>query len=163
MSAIEFNIAKGRGVELYQRVLVSDPANAVLVLLALADGSADGIEGLRDFDTVAAILAGGYDEVTNTGYARIVLDNTDLSAWAPDDANNSTLLTLPLVTFGSPDVDAGDILDICVVAYDPDSTGGTDSALVPVSAHEMRIDGTAVPGIGTGIIFDLSGGWTIDV
>lgn len=163
MTAVQTNISKGYEVGYYSRVLNNDPANAVFTLVILASGSANGIEGLRDFDTLAAVFAGGYTEVTNAGYARIELDNTDLSAITVDDTNNRILLTLPLQTFGSPNIAAGDIWDIGLVCYDSDSTGGTDANVVPVTAHELRIDGTAIPGIGQPIIWNLSSGWVLAV
>lgn len=158
MSAIQTYATVGREVELYSRVKNSDPTNAVFVLMVLAEGG--DIADLPAYATFADILA-DFDEVTNTGYSRIVLDDTDLSA-LPAAASTGRLLTLPLVTFGSPNIDAGDVFDICVVGYDSDSTGGTDANIEPVTAHEMRINGTAVPGTGTaGIAFDLSGGWVL--
>lgn len=151
---VGFNIAKGREIELYDRVLNSDPANAVLVLVLIASGSTNGISGLPDFDTLAAVLAGGYDEITNGGYARIVLDNTDLAAWAPDDTNNRIDLGLGVNIF--PAVAAGDTIDIGLVCYDPDSTGGTDAAIIPITAHEVRILGAMIPGNGDDLEWDLS-------
>lgn len=157
MASVQFNISKGREVELYERVLTSDPTNSVLTMLVLASGSANGVNGLVDFDTVAAILAGGYTEVTNTNYARIELDNTDLAAWTPDDTNNRVLLTLPLQSFLN--ISAGDVWDIVVVAYDDDSTGGTDADLVPITGGELREDGTAlVPNTST-VVIDFSSVW----
>lgn len=153
MTDIAFNIAKGREVEFYERVNASDPTNAVLVLVVLKTGSA-GIEGLRDFDTLAAILAGGYTEVTNTNYARIVLDDTDLAAWSPDDTNNRIDLGLGIQSWANPA--AGDNWDIGVVAYDPDSTGGTDSAIIPITAHELRENGIAIVPSGAAVDWDLS-------
>ena len=116
MASITMNISKGRETEFYQRIVTNDPANSAFILLVLKTGSANGIGGLLDFDTVAAITAGGYTEVTNTGYGRKTLTNADLVAWAPDDTNNRVLLTLPLQTFST--ILAGDIWDLLVVAYD---------------------------------------------
>lgn len=160
MSAVQSNVTLGREVELYNRVLNSDPTNAVFTLVVLATGG-DTLNDLRDHDTLAAVLAGPSNEVTNAGYSRIEFDNTDLVAYAVDDTNNQILLDLPLATFGGPNIAAGDVWDIGLVCYDPDSTGGTDSAIIPITAHELRIDGTAIPGIGQPIIWDLSSGWVL--
>lgn len=157
MASAQFNISKGREVELYNRVLTSDPTNAVLTMMVLASGSADGLSGLPDFDTFAAILAGGYDEVTNTNYARIELDQADLAAWAPDDTNNWVRLVLPLQSWLN--IASGDTWDLIVVGYDPDSTGGTDSAIVPITASELREGGTALVPNSSMMVVDFSSVW----
>lgn len=128
-------------------------------MFVLKTGSANGVNGIVDLDTVAAITAGGYTEVTNAGYARKTLTDADLAAWAPDDTNNRVLLVLPLQTFGSPNVTAGDNWDLVVVAYDNDTTGGTDANLIPITAGEIRDGGTAIVPAGAPIIIDFSSGW----
>lgn len=160
MAAVQFNVSLGRETEMFLRVLNSDPTNAVFRLVVLAQGG-DSLNTLRDYDTLAAVLAGPSAEVTNAGYSRISFDNTDLSAYTVDDTNNQIMLELGLATFGSPDIAAGDIWDIGLVCYDSDSTGGTDANIVPVTAHELRIVGTAVPGVGLPILWDLSSGWVL--
>ncbi len=128
-------------------------------MLVLASGSTNGVNGLVDFATVAAITAGGYTEVTNTGYARKTLTDADLSSVVVDNTNNRILLTLPLQTFGSPNVAAGNTWDIVVVAYDNDTTGGTDANLIPITGGEIRQDGTAIVPNAAPVIIDFSSGW----
>ena len=63
-----------------------------------------------------------------------------------------------------PSIAAGDVWDIGVVGYDSDildSTGGIDVGIIPISAHELRIDGSPIPGIGDDIVIDLSSGWVL--
>lgn len=144
MADFSFNIAKGRAVELYNRVKVSDPANSVLVVVAIRTTATDAV--LKDLDTLAAVLANAdTDEVANTGYARIVLDQDDLNALSPDDANDRTDLDIADLNWGAitdDDVDWTDVL----ICYDPDSTGGDDSAIIPLSCHdyEITIDGSSL-------------------
>lgn len=159
MAAITFDISKGREVEFYNRVLTQDPASAAFIVMVLAQGSND-INDLFAMETFDEILTGGFDEVTNTGYARETLTDLDLSLWFP--SGHQTLLTLPLMTFSS--IASGDIWDIAVVGYDSDildSTGGVDVGIIPVTAHELRIDGSPIPGVGDDIVIDLSGGWAL--
>jgi glucose-6-phosphate isomerase len=85
MADFVFNIAKGRVAEFYNRVDTNDPANSALVLVVGQAGSTDAT--LRDLDTLSAVLA-ATAEVTNSGYARKVLTDTDLAAFAADDAND---------------------------------------------------------------------------
>lgn len=160
MAGVQTYESLGREVELYDRVLGNDPANSAFVLMVLKQQAGLDVNDLKAYATFAAILA-AWSEVTNAGYARKTLDNTALAA-LPAAGANGRLLTLPLVTFGSPNIAVGDVFDILVVGYDPDTTGGTDATVEPITAHEMRINGTAIPGTGTaGIAFDLSGGWVL--
>lgn len=158
MASIQTNISKGREVEFYNRVVTNDPANSALIFMVIETGSA-GIFGMYDFDTFAAILAGGYTEVNNANYARKTLTNADLAAWAPDDTNNRVLLTLPLQTFSN--IGAGDTWDIVVVGYDNDTTGGTDANIVPITCGELREGGTALVPATSNIIVDFSSVWIV--
>ena len=159
MASVQFNISKGREVELYNRVDTDDPTNSALIFMVLESGSAQGVNGLLDFDTFAAILAGGYTEVGNTNYTRKTLTQADLSAWAPDDTNNRVLLTLPLQTWTN--IGAGDVWDLVVVGYDPDTTGGTDANIVPITGGEIRENGTAIVPSSSDVIIDFSSVWIV--
>ncbi|KKK48469.1 hypothetical protein LCGC14_2974930, partial [marine sediment metagenome] len=71
------NIALGRIAELYNRVDLNDPTNAVLTIVVVDSTTADAT--IKDLDTLALILAEALTaEVTNTNYARIELVDTDL-------------------------------------------------------------------------------------
>lgn len=144
MADFVFNIAKGRFAELYNRVDLNDPANAALVILVLKTAGLETDATLKDKDTVAALLAGATDEVGNTNYVRKVLTDADLVAFAPDDVNDRVDLDMPDQTFTG--IAAGDGWSKVVVAYDPDTTGGTDADLVPSTAHDFVItpDGSDV-------------------
>lgn len=144
MGDFVFNIAKGRVAEFYNRVDQSDPTNAVLVVVVINTTETDG--NLQDLDTLALVLANANTvEVANTGYARIILDDTDLAAFAPDDGNDRVDLDLADFEFGAitdDDVDWTDIL----ICYDPDSTGGDDTNIIPLTQHDfvVSIDGSSV-------------------
>lgn len=135
-----FNVALGRVAEFYNRVDQNDPANAVLVL---AVWNVTGVEAtveaaVKDADTVSAVEAlADIAEVTNPGYSRIVLDDTDLVAFAPDDANDRVDLDFPDQTFSS--VSAGDAWTDLSVNFDSDSTGGADSAIIPCTWHDFVV------------------------
>ena len=137
MADFVFNRGLGRAVELYNRVDTNDPANSARIIVAVnAGGAADGT--LKDYDTLAAVLGdASLAEVTNSGYARIVLDDTDLVAYAPDHVNNRADLDFPDQTFTS--VGAGDAWTDVLVCYDNDTTGGTDSSIVPLTQHDFAV------------------------
>lgn len=158
MSAVTANIAKGREVEFYNRVLNNDPANSALIMLLLQTGG-DSLSTLQDYDTLAALLAGPSNEISVAGYARITI--TALAAWAPNDSTNSVSLVLPLQTYSL--TATGQTIDFVVVGYDDDTTGGTDANIVPVTIAETRIDGTAIPTLVGDVIVDYSNLWVTAV
>lgn len=131
-----FNIALGRVAELYNRVQTNDPTNAVLLVLVFNAGDTDAT--IKDVDTVAAIEAlASTAEVTNSGYARKSLNDAALTAFSPDDANNRVDLDFADQTWTS--VAAGTAwTDVCI-AYDSDSTGGTDANIVPLTWHDFSV------------------------
>lgn len=131
-----FNVAKGRVAEFYNRVDQSDPTNAALVLVVINTSATDAT--LKDLDTLTAVLADGNTaEVTNTNYARIVLDDTDLSAFSPDDANDRVDLDIADQTWSA--VAAGDGWTDILICYDPDTTGGTDANIIPLTCHDFAV------------------------
>lgn len=156
MASIVANIAKGRFVEFYNNVDTNTPANSAFVVLALATGG-DDLATLQDYDTISAMLAGPSNEVTNAGYSRQTITDTGTFAWAPNDTTNTTVLGLNAVTFTT--ISAGDVWDFIVVAYDPDTTSGTDTTLIPVTITEARISGVAVSHTGGNTAVSWSSGW----
>ena len=136
MANLVFNIALGRVVELYNRVDSNDPTNAVLVIVAI-DANGDTDATMKDRDDLAALLGGTANEVTNSGYARKVLSDSDLVAWAPDDGNDRVDLDVADQTWTA--VAAGDAWTDLLFCYDNDSTGGTDSSIVPMTCHDFAI------------------------
>ncbi len=144
MADFVFNIAKGRVAEFYNRVDSNDPANSALIIVVLATSGLESDATLRDADTLAAVVAGTTNEVTNTNYARKTLTDASLSAFAPDDTNNRVDLDIPDQTWTG--VAAGDGWSKIVVGYDSDTTGGTDANVVPMTLHDFSLtpDGSDV-------------------
>ena len=142
MADICFNIAKGRVAELYNRVDTNDPANSALIIVPVDVGATTDAT-IRDFDTLAAILAGGVTERTTGGWNRKTLTDSDLSAMTVDDGNDRMPLDLPDQTWTS--VTSGAVTDL-IICYDSDTTGGSDSNIVPLTMHDFAItpDGSDV-------------------
>ena len=133
MANYTFNIAKGRVNEFFERVNNNDPANSAIVLVPL---SASGSEAeAQDYDTLTAVLAGTANERTSGGWVRKILTDSDLAAFAPDDTNNRGASALPQVTWTAPTT--GNDTTGLLVCYDPDTTGGTDSAIIPLTHHDF--------------------------
>ena len=143
MSNFVHNIALGRVVELYLRVDGNDPANSALIIVVI-DANGDTDATMKDRDDLAALLGGTANEVTNTNYARKVLTDADLTAFTPDDGNDRADLDIPDQTWTN--VAAGDAWTDILVCYDPDTTGGTDSAIVPLTNHDFPVtpDGSSI-------------------
>jgi hypothetical protein len=138
MADFVFNIAKGRVAELYNRVDSNDPANSALIVVALLSSGIESDATLKDYDTLAAILAAANDEATNSGYARKVLTDSDLSAFAADDTNDRVDLDFADQTWSAVAASPGAWAKI-LVCYDNDTTGGSDTNIVPLTAHDFAV------------------------
>lgn len=136
MADFVYNIAKGRVAELYNRVDSNDPANSALVIVVI-DANGDTDATMKDRDDLAALLGGTANEVTNSGYARKTLTDADIVAFAPDDTNDRVDLDIPDQTWTG--VAAGTAWTDMDVTYDPDTTVGTDSTIVPLTNHDFAV------------------------
>lgn len=139
------NIAKGRAAELLNRVDSNDPTNSAIVVVPLATSGLEAQSVLEDADTLAAVVSGTTNEATGTGWARKTLTDSDVTYASPDDTNNRNDQDLPDLTWTAV-ADAADDVSMLVVCYDSDTTGGADSAIVPLTFHDFVIqpDGSDV-------------------
>lgn len=137
MGDFVYNIALGRAAELYNRVDSNDPANSALIIAVLATSGVEADATLKDKDTLADVVSGTTNEVTNTNYARKVLTDADIAAFAPDDANDRVDLDIPDQTWTA--VAAGDGWNDLLVCFDSDTTSGTDANIVPMTQHDFVI------------------------
>lgn len=143
-----FNIAKGRVVELYNRVKSNDPANSAFIVVLLKTAEADAT--LRDYDDLASLLAGSNVEADFTNYARKTLTDSDLSALpSPDDVNDRYEVDIPDQTWTSAGGATNNTLAKLLVCYDSDTTGGTDSNIVPLTHHDfvLTTDGSNISAV----------------
>jgi hypothetical protein len=155
----QFNVSLGREVELYNRVDSNDPTNSALIMMVLAGTGLEQSEVLRDKDTFSDLVSGTTNEVTNTGYSRKTLTDADLSAYTVDDTANSITLMLPAQTFST--ISTGDSWAMAVIGYDPDTTGGTDTTVIPITAHVLRISNAYIVPNGGDIVIDFTGGFVV--
>lgn len=139
MSDFVFNVAKGR-VRTYAQ-LASASDGLVVVLLKSSGLEAD--DALKDHDTLAALLAASNDECDFTGYARkalagitdVVTDSTN--RW-DSDANDLTWAAPAGNAASAAGSGAGNnITGKLVICYDPDTGTGSDTELVPLTAHDF--------------------------
>jgi len=137
MSDFVFNIAKGHVNEYASRVNANDPVNSVLNLSVLATAGIESDAVLIDKDALSDVVSGTTNFVTNTGYARIEVDNTGSITVTVDDTNDRKEADMPDQTWSA--VLAGDGWNDLVIGYDSDSTGGTDANIVPCTQHDFVV------------------------
>jgi hypothetical protein len=138
MPNIVINVGRGRVAELATRVNANDPTNSAFILVALKAAGLESDDALKDHDTLASILAAANDEATNTGYARIVLDQSDGITVNIDDTNDRVWVDFPDQTWSSVQT-AGGAWGAVLVCYDPDTTGGTDTTIIPLTKHDFAV------------------------
>lgn len=145
MSNGVFNISLGRVNGYVSRVANNDPTDSALVVVILKAAEADAT--LEDYDSLSALLgAAGNTEADFTNYARKVLTDADVSDPAPDDTNNWQASDIPDQTWTSAGGTTDNTTAKFIVCYDPDSTGGTDADLIPLTHQDFVVttDGTDV-------------------
>ena len=134
MGDFVFNVAKGKVNAYVDRVNDNDPSTSGLVVVILQTAAADAT--LIDQDDLAAILAGGSTEADFSNYARKVLTDADISGSVVDDTNNRRESDIPDQTWTAAGGATNNTTAKLLVCYDPDTTGGTDSAIIPLTAHD---------------------------
>lgn len=134
MADFVFNIAKGK-VKYYSEL---PAANDALIVIPLESSGIETDSTLKDYDDVSALLAGSTNEQTTGGRKTI----TSVSVTV-DDTNDRVDIDVADQTWTSL---TGNAIGALLIAYDPDTTGGTDSSLVPLTKHDFSItpDGTDV-------------------
>lgn len=161
MAGFSFNVVLGREVEIHNRVDGNDPANAALILVALASGhEADAV--LKDYDTLDALLTPAANaEPTNVGYARITITDAGLAAYTVDDTNNE--IVLPMANQTTAAISAGDSFSKLLICYDSDTTAGTDANIIPVKAFDIidPVTGAAIAPSGGTLTYSFPNGYHV--
>jgi hypothetical protein len=137
MGDIVFNVAKGRVAELHDRVDGNDPAPSALILVLLKTAPSDAT--LKDFDTLADILAGGGVEADFTSYGRKTLTDANISASTVDDTNDRREADIPDQTWSAAGGVSNNTLAKLLVCYDANTGAGTDADIVPLTAHDFVV------------------------
>lgn len=141
------NIAKGQ-IAYYASLPATNDA-LILVLLKSAGLEAD--DTLNNYDNLSLLLAAANDECDFTGYARRTLTGVTVTV---DDTNNRV------------DMDAADpaaytntgasqAAGKALICYDPDTTTGTDTTLVPLFYYDCVV--TFDPNVATTVQFNAAG------
>lgn len=120
-----FNVALGR-VGYYAGL---PAANDGLVAIALESSGIETDAVLRDKATVTAVVAGTTNEQTTL--TRKALTNVTVTV---DNANDRLNIDCDDITWTGP---GGNAVGAILLAYDPDTTTGTDADLIPLSLHTV--------------------------
>lgn len=127
MANIVFNIALGRVASL----AALPAANDALVAVPLEAAGLVTDATMRDYDDLAALLAGASNEQTAMG--RKTLTGVSVTV---DDTNDRVAIDCADITWTAA---TGNAVGAVVICYDPDTTGGTDADLVPLTKHDVAL------------------------
>lgn len=119
-----------------ERVNGNDPAASELVLAVLATSGIESDATLKDKDTFSDVVSGTTNEVTNSGYAKKVLDNTSSITITYDDTNDRVDVDIPDQTWTA--VAAGDGWNDIVTNYDPVGSQ-THTDMIPWTLHDFVV------------------------
>lgn len=137
MANLVFNVALGRAAELYNRVDTNDPAASALLVILVATTGVEADAVLKDSTALDDVFGGTTNEATNTGYARKVLTDADIVAFAADHANDRVDLDIPDQTWTGVANDGTGAIGDLITAYDSDTAAGTDANIVPLTLHDF--------------------------
>lgn len=148
MASFVFNVARGRLRQYYDSidsnlVIATGPiqstANSALIVVLLEATALEADATLADYDDLSTLIAGASNEQTTMG--RKTLTDSDIVASGQDDTNNRLDLDIPDQTWLAT---AGNAVGKMLVCYDPDTTAGTDTTVIPLTAHDLTMtpDGT---------------------
>jgi hypothetical protein len=127
MADFVFNIALGK-VAYYSSL---PGANDALIAVPIETAGIETDAVLRDYDNLSVILAAANNEQTTMGRKTLAtVTNTvdDTNNWLDTDAVDPV--------WSAP---TGNAISKIIVCYDPDTTGGSDTDLIPLTAHDFVV------------------------
>lgn len=127
MANIVFNTALGR-----LATLAGLPAaNDALIMVPIETTGIVADSVMRDYDDLGALLGGASNEQTTMG--RKTLASVTATV---DDTNDRVNIDCADVTWTAA---TGNAISAVVICYDPDTTGGTDADLIPLTKHDVTM------------------------
>jgi hypothetical protein len=127
MANVIFNVAKGRIAAL----AALPQTNDALIIVPLESAGLVSDATMIDYDTLAAVLAGPSNEQTTMG--RLTASGVTVTV---DDTNDRVDIDMTDPVWVAA---TGNAVGALVVCYDPDTTGGTDTDLIPLSKHDFVV------------------------
>ncbi|MFE6815253.1 hypothetical protein [Streptomyces sp. NPDC057677] len=127
MTNLVYNIALGRVASL----AALPAANDALIAVPLEATGLVNDATMRDYDDLASLLAGTSNEQTTMGRKTLVSVTVTV-----DDTNDRVAIDCADITWTSA---TGNAVGAVVICYDPDTTGGTDADLIPLTKHDVAL------------------------
>jgi len=141
-----FDNVLGQEMAYVNNVKNNNPSTSVIGVLALAFAGYEGDDVIRTKTTVADLLSGATNEVTNTGYARINIGDSGLSALAVDNTAHAVTADAADEQFGGgADIQSGDRFWKSVFYYDANPATTTDADRIPLSCNDCDITPNGAP------------------
>lgn len=127
MADFVFNIAKGR-VRNYCDLAA---ANDAIIVIPIEASGVEADDTLNNYDDVLTLLAASNNEQSTMGRKTI----TSVTITVDDTNNRVDCDVADQVWTGA----TGNAVSDLIFAYDPDTTSGTDSTLVPLTNHDFSV------------------------
>ena len=127
MADFVFNIAKGKAG--YYAGLPA--SNDALIAVAIEFTGIEADSTLKDYDNLSALLAGSSNEQTTVGRKTL----TSVSPTV-DDTNDRLDVDCADFTWSAA---TGNRIGAIVICYDPDTTTGSDTDLIPLTKHDFDV------------------------
>lgn len=137
MADFAYNIYKGQIV--YYCTLPA--TNDALILVPFEASGVEADATLKDYDNLSVLLAGTTNEQTTAGRKTITSVTVTV-----DDTNDRVDVDFADQVYTGL---TGNAISDLTVCYDPDTTSGTDTTLVPLTNHDFSItpDGSDVTAV----------------
>lgn len=132
MANVVFNISLG---QVKDRALLA-AANDALVFVLLKSAGLESDAVLKDYDDLAALLAGTNDEADFTNYVRKSVTTTTITV---DDVNERVDIDVADQTWTAAGGATNNSLGALLICWDGDTTSGTDSSIVPLTKHDFVV------------------------
>lgn len=127
-----FNVALG-----LERQYAALPATDRIEVLLLQAAGLEADDVLRDYDTVAAMLAASNDECTFTAYVRKLF--TSALSMTIDDSADQVRIVIGDITWTSAGGATNNQIGKLVTCYEPNTAAPSDSNKIPISAHDWSV------------------------
>lgn len=127
MANICFNVALGK-IKYYSELPATNDA---LIAVPIETSGIVSDATMRDYADLSTLLAGASNEQTTMG--RKTLASVTVTV---DNTNDRVAVDCADITWTAA---AGNAISAVVICYDPDTTTGTDSDLIPLTKHDVSL------------------------
>lgn len=148
MADVVANIAKGK----VNRYADLPDASDALILVLLKTSGLESDATLKDYDTLAAILAAANDEADFTGYSRKTLASVTVTVDDTNDRQDADAADPSAYTNSGGSAQA---ISKAVICWDGDTGAGSDTNIVPLVFLDCVVSFDV--GVATTLSFNASG------